>query len=77
MANKVFIKSLGIETADRGIEVKNKGMEINVRKLSGDSHIGTLIIRKKGLEWCKGKTRSPNGIPVSWDEFIDWMEQEE
>ncbi len=76
MANKVFIKSLGVETADRGIEVKNKGVEINVRQLSGDSHIGSLIIRKSGLEWCGGKTRPGNGEKASWDEFIGYMKQE-
>ncbi len=76
MANKVFIKSLGVETENRGIEVKNKGIEINIRGVSTDKQTGNLIIRKSGLEWCRGQTRSGNGERISWDEFIDYMEQD-
>lgn len=65
---KVSIKELSVS-----MEVKNKGIELDVYD-SQDNHLGDLIISKSGLKWCKGRTRAENGIPVSWNEFIEWME---
>jgi hypothetical protein len=54
---------------------ENKGIEIDVYD-SQDKHLGDLIVTKSGLTWCKGRTRKENGTPVSWSEFIAWMESE-
>lgn len=67
---KVSIKELSVS-----MEVKNKGIELDVYD-SQDRHLGDLIVTKSGLVWCKGRTRKENGTPVSWKEFIDWMESE-
>jgi len=35
--------------------------------------VGDLIVTKTSPEWCDGRTRPGNGVRVSWQEFIDWM----
>lgn len=67
---KVSIKDLSVS-----MEVKNKGIELDVYDTQ-DKHLGDLIVTKSGLIWCKGRTRKENGTPVSWAEFIAWMESE-
>jgi hypothetical protein len=67
---KVSNKDLSVS-----MEVKNKGIELDVYD-SRDKHLGDLIVTKSGLTWCKGRTRKENGTPVSWPEFIAWMESE-
>ncbi|HYK00155.1 MAG TPA: hypothetical protein VE974_00225 [Thermoanaerobaculia bacterium] len=67
---KVSIKDLSVS-----MEVKNKGIELDVYDTQ-DKHLGDLIVTKSGLTWCKGRTRKENGTPVSWTEFIAWMESE-
>ena len=67
---KVSIKDLSVS-----MEVKNKGIELDVYD-SQERHLGDLIVTKSGLVWCKGRTRKENGTPVTWTEFIDWMESE-
>ena len=65
---KVSIKRFGVE-----MNVKNTGVEFQVHDNDGNFK-GDCYITKSGLIWCKGKTHKKNGVPVSWDEFIDWME---
>jgi hypothetical protein len=67
---KVSIKNFAIT-----MEIKNKGIEIDVYSNSGD-HLGDLIVTKTGLTWCKGRTRPDKGVKVSWDTFIKWMESQ-
>jgi len=67
---KVSIKDLSVS-----MEVKNKGIELDVYD-NQENHLGDLIVTKTALTWCKGRTRKPNGKPVSWTEFIDWMESQ-
>ncbi len=65
---KVSIKSFDVE-----MELKNKGMELDVYS-TDDTFLGDLIVTRSGLTWCKGKTNRDNGVKVSWEEFIKWME---
>jgi len=65
---KVSIKEFSVS-----MEIKNKGIELDVYD-NQDSHLGDLVITKSGLTWCKGRIRKENGIQVSWQDFIDWME---
>jgi hypothetical protein len=67
---KVTIKDL-----QATIELKNNGMELEVRDPQGN-HRGDLVITKTQLVWCKGKTNRANGVAVTWNDFIDWMESD-
>jgi hypothetical protein len=69
---KVSIKNLSVD-----MEIKNIGVELDVYSADGSTHLGDLIVTKTALIWCKGKTPRANGEKVSWEEFIDWMEEVE
>lgn len=64
----VNIKSMSVD-----MEVKNKGVEFEVRDTKGN-FLGDFYVTKAGLVWCKGKTSKRNGVQVKWQEFISWME---
>jgi len=66
---KVSIKDLSVD-----MEIKNKGVELDVYSPDGNTHHGDLIVNKAGLVWCKGKTSVQNGKKVTWANFIDWIE---
>lgn len=65
---KTTIKSLNVE-----MEIKNKGMEIEVRD-TGDNFQGDLVINKSGITWCKGRTTPSKGKKKSWEEVIALFE---
>lgn len=65
---KVSIKGFDVK-----MEIKNNGIELDVSGNDG-SHIGDLVITKTKLVWCRGRTTVANGVPVTWNEFIEWME---
>jgi hypothetical protein len=48
------------------------GIEFEVRDRDG-THRGDLILTRKTLEWCEGKTHAGHGVQVKWNEFIDYM----
>lgn len=64
---KIYIKQFGLD-----LELKNKGMMLDVYTPDGQTHLGDVQLTKTGLVWCKGKKRT--GPKVTWQEFIDWME---
>jgi len=66
---KVSIKSF-----DVAMDVKNSGVELQISSSDGAKFLGDCIVTKTGLIWCKGKTKRANGIKISWQEFIDYME---
>jgi hypothetical protein len=66
---KVSIKNLSVE-----MEIKNKGVELDVYSADGKKHLGDLVVTKAGLTWCKGRTAPENGNKVSWNDFIKWAE---
>ena len=57
---KVTIKKFDVQ-----MELKNNGMEIEVRD-TNDEFKGDLIVSKSGLTWCKGKAQRKNGFKKSW-----------
>ena len=61
---KVKIKSLEVE-----MEVKQKGIELEVRENKGNKQLGDCYATMKGLTWCAGKTTKPKGVNVSWENF--------
>lgn len=62
-----------IKAFDIGMEVKNNGIEFEVRNPSGKTHLGDLVLTKTKLEWCNGGIHKGNGVSVKWEEFIDYM----
>ena len=63
---KVWIKEFGLD-----MEVKNRGVMLDVYSPDGSKRRGDLKVTKSGLTWCNGKQQT--GPKKSWDEFIDWM----
>ena len=66
---KVKIKSF-----DVGMEVKTAGIEFEVYSPNGQAHHGDLVLTKRNLIWCRGRTRRENGQTISWPDFITWAE---
>ena len=67
----VCVKQFDVE-----MNVKNKGIEFEVRKPKSGSHMGDLVLTKAGLKWCKGKKQRRNGKLIKWDRFIQWVESQ-
>lgn len=66
---KVWIKTLQVD-----MEVKNNGIEFEVRSPDDKDHLGDLYVTKAGLTWCKGRISKDNGKAVSWAKFIEMMD---
>ena len=64
----VSIKDLNVS-----MEIKNTGIELDVYN-NQNEHLGDLVVTKTKLIWCAGKTGRENGVEVSWQEFIAWMQ---
>ena len=63
----VSIKTFNVE-----MDVKNAGVEFEVRD-NQNNFKGDCYVTKTGLIWCEGKTQKKNGAKVTWDEFMQWM----
>ena len=61
---KIRIKSFDVD-----MELKNKGIEFEVRSPK-DEFRGDCVITKTKIIWCEGKTDRKNGKAISWDAFI-------
>ena len=58
------------------MEVKNKGIEIEIRNTNG-KHLGNIFLNKKGMQWCKAKVGEGKGEKITWQEFIEYMEDDQ
>ena len=67
---KVKIKRFNVT-----MDVKNSGVEFEVHRPNGGEHLGDLVLSKKFLTWCPGKTKPENGHKVDWDTFIKMMNE--
>jgi len=65
---KVVFKRMDVQ-----MEVKNKGVEIDVLDTSG-KHVGDLVITKTKVIWCQGRTTPKHGKSLTWEEFIKRMQ---
>ena len=65
--------NISIKQFDVQMDIKNNVIELDVFTPQ-DVHVGDLVVNKKGLIWCPGKTSRKNGVHVPWKDFIDWME---
>lgn len=67
---KVTVKRFNVT-----MEVKNTGVEFEVRSPNGKKHLGDLVLTKSKLVWCPGQTKPANGHKISWNDFIEWAEE--
>lgn len=65
---KVTIKQFDVE-----MEVKNKGIEFEVRDPQ-NNFLGDCVLTKSKLIWCPGKTSREQGKAMTWNKFIKLME---
>lgn len=66
---KVTVKRFNVT-----MEVKNSGVEFEVRNPNGKELLGDLVLTKSRLIWCPGKVKPANGHKISWENFIDWAQ---
>lgn len=66
---RVTIKSFEVD-----MQLKNNGVEFEVCD-NGGHHLGDCIRTKTSIIWCKGRTRRENGVRLSWEDFIQRMNQ--
>lgn len=66
---KVSIKDFNV-----AMEVKNRGIELEIYSPDGNSHHGDLVVTKTRLIWCPGRIAPENGIAIDWERFIAYME---
>lgn len=69
---EVWIKSLEVE-----MQVKQKGIELEVRSKNGETQLGDCYATMTGLIWCKGRVKKENGTKVKWEDFIAICESPE
>ena len=67
----VTIKEFNVD-----MEVKTRGIEFEVRDNSGE-HLGDLILTSTRLIWCNGRVRRENGVEMYWEDFIEFMNEED
>jgi len=69
---KVTIKSF-----DVAMEVKQKGVELEVKSPDGTQFHGDCFVTMTGLIWCRGRTKKENGTKISWDQLMEICGTEE
>ncbi len=65
---RVNIKRFNVD-----MEVKNSGIEFEVRTPNGKDHLGDLVLTKTRLIWCPGQIKPENGKKIQWEDFIKMM----
>lgn len=61
---KVLIKSFDVK-----MEIKQKGIELEVRTPDGKSQLGDCYATMTGLVWCEGKIARDNGVKLTWNQL--------
>ena len=67
---KVSVKRFNVD-----MDVKNAGIEFEVRSPNGKNHLGHLVLTKTKLIWCPGQTGPKNGHEITWEDFIKFAEE--
>jgi hypothetical protein len=62
---------VAIKSFDVAMDVKNKGVELEIREPNNGSKLGNLVVTKGNLIWCAGKTQLANGKKIKWTDFIE------
>ena len=63
-----------IKNFDVAMELKNKGIEIDIYD-GNNNHLGDLVITKAKVIWCKGKTSRKKGKAFPWSRFIQILKK--
>jgi hypothetical protein len=58
-----------IKKLDINMQVKQKGIEFEVRTPDGTSQLGDCYVTMTSIVWCKGRTTKPKGIKITWEEL--------
>ncbi|WP_311239299.1 MULTISPECIES: hypothetical protein [unclassified Xanthomonas] len=66
---KVSIKDLSVT-----MELGNNGVTFDVYG-NDETFLGDLRLGRGKVEWCKGRTKSGNGIQVSWTELLAFFDE--
>lgn len=66
---KVKIKDLSVN-----MELGNNGVTFDVYD-NDETFLGDLRLGRGKVEWCKGKTKSGNGIQVNWKELLAFFDE--
>ncbi|MFL9940385.1 hypothetical protein [Paraburkholderia graminis] len=61
---QVWIKSFDVE-----MQVKQSGIELEVRSADGSEQLGDCYANMTGLVWCEGRKRRENGVKLKWSDF--------
>lgn len=69
---EVWIKSLKVD-----MQVKQNGIELEVRTPDGKEQLGDCYATMTGLTWCKGRTGKANGVRMSWKQLMTICESPE
>lgn len=67
--------NVSIKNFNVAMEIKNKGVELEVRD-TDNAHRGDLVVTRTKVIWCPGRTTPANGHSMSWNRFITLMEQQ-
>ncbi len=67
---RVSVKDLAVT-----MELGNNGIELDVFD-GQDNHLGDLRIGRGTIEWCKGRTRTGNGVRKTWEQLITFFERQ-
>ena len=67
---KVSITDLAV-----AMDIKTKGMTLDISDHSGEERLGSMVINSRGLTWCKGKVRKGNGDRIKWENLIEFIEE--
>ncbi len=62
---------VAIKSFDVAMDVKNKGIELEIREPNDGVKLGNLVVTKTHLIWCPGKTQLANGKKIKWTEFVE------
>jgi hypothetical protein len=62
---------VSIKSFDVNMNVKTKGIELEIRKPNDGERLGDLIITKAHLIWCEGRTQRAHGKKIKWDDFVE------
>jgi hypothetical protein len=62
---------VSIKSFDVKMDVKKKGVELEIREPHDGDRLGDLIITQAHLIWCEGRTTREHGKKIKWSEFVE------
>ena len=68
---------VNIKSFDVAMEVKAKGVELEVRSPDGSNFHGDCYVTMTGLVWCQGKTTKAQGTKITWEQLMQVCESQE